>query len=247
MAKTTIRLPPATPHAYLAWVTWWRDVEELIGSDLSKVSGSRPVGEQHPRTARPSGIVDEHLLLIEEEARAALEAGRDQMAPELSAAPDEWNEWLRYGRMRKDWLEALALKELPDRGSPETVRTIWQDTMKVIQAVVSDNLVLYNVTLIPEDEPGRFLVRGELEVANVQAVAERLESELRAGHRLRLDLSGVKFIDSQGLHLLVRVSLLAQELGLTPVTVFAPSEEVMRVLSIAVPDGMPGLDVRPPN
>jgi anti-anti-sigma factor len=189
------------------------------------------------------GIIYQHLSLIEEEAKLAIEAGRDEMAPVLLAEPDQWNQWLRYGRMRREWLEALALKRLPDRGFPESLQILWAGTMKVIQAVESDHLVLHNVTLIPQDEPGRYLVRGELEVANIEAVADRLEAELRAGHRVGMDLSAVKFIDSQGVRLLVRLSALAEELGLTPVTLFAPSEEVTRVLDIAVPEGIPGVEI----
>jgi anti-anti-sigma factor len=240
MTKTTIHLPPATPHAYLAWVAWWNDVEELIGSDLARSPDSAS-GRDSPR---PTGIVGEHLSLIELEAKSAIEAGRDEIAPALSAEPDQWNQWIQYGRTRRDWLEALALKKLPDRGFPDTVQTLWNDTMKVIQAVVSDHLVLHNVSLIPEDEPGRYLLRGELEVANTEAVAERLEGDLRAGRRLELDLSGLKFIDSQGVRLLFRLTMSAEELGLTPVTVVAPSEEVTRVLAIAVPEGIPGLEIR---
>jgi anti-anti-sigma factor len=243
MAKSTIRLPEATPHAYLAWVTWWKDVEELMRSDLAIHPDPRVREGEGLVEARARGIVDEHLFLIEEEAKLAIEAGRGEIAPELTAEPDQWNQWIRYGRRRKEWLEALALKELPDRGFPESVETLWQGTMKVIQAVVSDHLVLHNVSLIPEDEPGRFLLWGELEVANIEAIGERLEAELRAGHRLGLDLSGLKFIDSQGVHLLVRLAALAAELDLAPVALIAPSEEVVRVLAIAVPEGIPGLDV----
>jgi anti-anti-sigma factor len=241
MAKTTIRLPAASPHAYLAWVTWWNDVEELIGSDVAEHPGS---GGEEALPARSRSILDEHLILIEREAKLAIEANRNEIAPELAADPDQWNEWLRYGRMRREWFEALALKNLPDRGFPESLQSLWEGTMKVIGAVVSDHLVLLNVTLIPEVELGRFLLRGELEVANVEAVADRLQTELQAGHRLALDLSGLKFIDSQGIHLLARLAALALELGLAPVSVIAPSEEVTRVLSIAVPDGMPGLEIR---
>jgi anti-anti-sigma factor len=244
MAKSTIRLPAATPHAYLAWVTWWKDVEALIGSDFSGQGVSSRPKEDALSDTRSRGIVDEHLLVIEEQAKMAIESGRDEIAPELRAELDQWNEWLDYGRTRREWLEALALKKLPDRALRDDLETLWRDTMRVIQAVVSDHLVLHNVRLIPEDEPGRFLLRGELEVTNIEAVAQRLEAELQAGHRLRLDLSGVKFIDSQGVALLIRLSRLAGELGLAPVTVFAPSKEVSTVLAIALPQGLPDLEVR---
>jgi anti-anti-sigma factor len=244
MAKISIRLPTASPHAYLAWVAWWKDTEELIGSDPAAQPDSRWPGGTSPEAPLSRGIIGEHLFLIEGEAKLAIETGRDAIAPELSAEPGHWAQWLRYEKTRRDWLETLALKRLPAQGFPESVETLWRDTMRVLQAVVSDSLVLHNVKLIPEGEPGRFLVRGELEVANLEAVAERLEAELQAGRRLGLDLSGVTFIDSQGVHLLVRLSALTLELGSAPVTVIAPSEEVSRVLAIAVPEGIPGLEIR---
>jgi anti-anti-sigma factor len=243
MAKTSIRLPAATPHAYLAWVSWWKDVEALIGSDSAGQHISSLPKEDALRE-RSRGIVDEHLLIIEEEAKMAIEAGRDEIAPELRAEPDQWNEWLDYSRTRREWLEALALKKIPDWKLREGLEALWRDTMRVIQAVVSDHLVLHNARLFREDEPGRFLLQGELEVANIEAVAQRLEADLQAGHRLGLDLSGVKFIDSQGVALLIRLSRLAGELDLAPVTVIAPSEEVSTVLSIALPEGIPGLEIR---
>jgi anti-anti-sigma factor len=245
MAKITIRLPPASPHAYLAWVAWWKDTEELVGSDLASQPASRWPGGADPGEQLSRSIIGEHLFLIEGEAKLAIDAGRDEIAPELSAETGHWGQWLRYGKMRRDWLEALALKSLPQREFPESVETLWRDTMRVVQAVVSDRLVLHNVQLTPDGEPGRFLIRGELEVANIEAVADRLGTELESGHRLHLDLSGVKFIDSQGVHLLVRLAALATELSLPPVILFAPSEEVSRVLDIAVPEGIPGLEIRP--
>jgi hypothetical protein len=80
MATTSIRLPSASPHAYLAWVAWWKDVEELIGSDLGEHPPTGPSGDSEDQPAS-RGLIDEHLLLNEEEAKLAIEAGRDQMAP----------------------------------------------------------------------------------------------------------------------------------------------------------------------
>src|SRR6266545_3838158 len=45
MATLTIRLPTAPPQAYLAWVTWWREVEELLGSDMAR---AMTAGEDGP-------------------------------------------------------------------------------------------------------------------------------------------------------------------------------------------------------
>jgi anti-anti-sigma regulatory factor len=81
-------------------------------------------------------------------------------------------------------------------------------------------------------------------VTNFEAVDQRLESALHHGDRLQLDLSEVTFIDSRGVQMLIRLSALADELDLTPVVLYSPSEEVRKVLLIAVPDGLPGVEVR---
>jgi anti-anti-sigma factor len=243
MTQVTIRLPSATPHAYLAWVSWWRDVEELLGSDLAKRAASFEAwGGTAETDPALDSIILEHIRLIETEARLALAEGQEEIAPALSAQTNRWDEWLRYGRRRREWLETLALRGLAVPQFPEDLVGLWRDTLRTVQAVVSDHLVLRNLTIVPEAEPGRFRMGGELDVTNVEAARERLERELRDGHRLFLDLSGISFIDSQGLALLVRLAPVAAERNLSPVRV-VPSEEVRKVLDVALPVGIPGVEV----
>src|SRR4029450_11974827 len=95
MAKLTIRLPAAPPQAYLAWVTWWREVEELLGSDMARAmtageDGARPLGHE------VRSIVPEHVRLLEQQAREALAAGTTEISPELNADTEAWDQWLDY-------------------------------------------------------------------------------------------------------------------------------------------------------
>jgi anti-anti-sigma factor len=243
MAEITIRLPAATPHAYLAWVTWWKDVEELLGSDLGK-EASLGVSMQAPAQPSTQSIVVEHVHSLETQARQAIIDGRDQIRPELRAEGGSWGQWLRYEEQRRDWLEALSLRGHAVPRVPEDLVTLWEESLKTIQAVVSDQRVLRNIAIVQEGRDADFRLIGELEVTNVEAVAQRLESALLHGDRLRLDLSEVTFIDSRGVQMLVRLGALAEEVDLTPVVMNSPSEEVRKVLLIAVPDGLPGVEVR---
>ena len=88
MTGVTIRLPTAAPEAYLAWVTWWREVEQLLGSDLATAPGDDD-GLAPDRGAR--SIVLQHVRSLEEQARRASEEGKQTISPELSAEPTEWD------------------------------------------------------------------------------------------------------------------------------------------------------------
>jgi hypothetical protein len=118
MAKLTIRLPAAPPQEYLAWVTWWREVEELLGSDMARAmtageDGAQPLGHE------VRSIVPEHVRLLEQQARQALATGTTEISPELSADTEAWDHWLDYWGRRREWLEALALRGLPVPQTPK--------------------------------------------------------------------------------------------------------------------------------
>jgi anti-anti-sigma factor len=71
---------------------------------------------------------------------------------------------------------------------------------------------------------------GELDVATSDQLINQLEPALQGNGDLRLDLSGVEFIDSSGIHPLVELS---RELGdRGPVVVHSPSNEVARVFEV---------------
>ena len=91
---------------------------------------------------------------------------------------------------------------------------------------------------------GRFEVEGELDLSNVEELGDALWGELRAGSSVVVDLSGLGFMDSQGLRLFVQLALHAEQRGLGPVVLVNPSPAVRRILDISLPHGMPGLVVR---
>jgi anti-anti-sigma regulatory factor len=78
---------------------------------------------------------------------------------------------------------------------------------------------------------------------NVEAVSRHLQGELRAGERLTLDVSGLTFIDSKGLAMLLQLAALALELGLSPVVLRTPSEVLRRVLEVGLPSPIPGVQL----
>ena len=51
-------------------------------------------------------------------------------------------------------------------------------------------------------------------------------------------------MDSQGLRMLIRLGRLAVERGLAPVVLIDPSDPVQRVIRVATPGGIPGVEVR---
>jgi anti-sigma B factor antagonist len=72
----------------------------------------------------------------------------------------------------------------------------------------------FRCEIVPED--GRVVIRlaGELDMSTVPVLEERLrEARAAGGRRLVVDLSGLEFIDSTGLTLLVRRGRGAQQDG----------------------------------
>jgi len=243
MTKLTIRLPTAAPQAYLTWVTWWRDVEQLLGSDLATtMAPGDDDGRAPDRGAR--SIVLQHVRSLEEQAKQASQEGKETISPELSADPAEWDQWLDYWGRRREWLEALALRELPQPKVPEELVTLWERTLQAIGVELAIDMAhLHNLKVVGTGEPGCFRLLGELEVMNVDAVGRHLEMELRTGKRLTLDLSGLTFIDSRGLAMLLQLSELAIELDLTPLVLQIPSEVVRRVMEVGLPTPIPGVEI----
>ena len=244
MSKLTIRLPAAAPEAYVAWVTWWRDVEGLLGSEsTTAISTGHVDGRAPDREAR--SIVVEHVRSLEEQAKRASEEGRETISPELSAEPAEWDQWLDYWGTRREWLEALALRELPEPTVPEDLVTLWERTLQMIGVELAIDMAdLHNLKVVGTGASGSIRLVGELDVMNVDAVGRYLEEELRTGHRLSLDLLGLTFIDSRGLAMLLQLSELANELDLTPI-VLKPSEVVRRVMEVGLPAPIPGVEIEP--
>jgi anti-anti-sigma factor len=83
---------------------------------------------------------------------------------------------------------------------------------------------------------------GELDIANVERVQARLKKELTDNQELTLDTSQLAFIDSQGLRMLIELGEEANERG-SVILVLNCSKAVRRALDIAVPQGIPGVEV----
>jgi anti-anti-sigma factor len=97
--------------------------------------------------------------------------------------------------------------------------------------------------LVGTGQPGSFRLSGELDLMNVEAVSRYLQGELRSGQRLSLDVSGLTFIDSKGLAMLLQLAALSLELRIPPVVLRSPSEVLRRVLEVGLPSTIPGIQL----
>jgi anti-anti-sigma factor len=87
-----------------------------------------------------------------------------------------------------------------------------------------------------------FRLIGELDSSNVPEVTAELQEELRRADQLTLDTSGLTFMDSQGLRMLIELGREASQRG-SSVTVINCSRQVRRLLKVAVPTGIPGVEI----
>jgi anti-anti-sigma factor len=85
------------------------------------------------------------------------------------------------------------------------------------------------------------LVEGEIDFASADELAEVLRRSIASGVRT-VDLSGVSFMDSEGLRMLMKVALSMD--GQAPLVLRAPSRSVRRLLHVALPTGAARLEVR---
>jgi anti-anti-sigma factor len=97
-------------------------------------------------------------------------------------------------------------------------------------------------SLEPGDRPGSFRLVGELDIASVGAVQSDLEGELERSGGLTLDATDLRFMDSQGLRMLIDLGEQAQKRDGT-VKVLNCSKQVRRLLEVAVPTGIPGVQL----
>jgi anti-anti-sigma factor len=74
-------------------------------------------------------------------------------------------------------------------------------------------------------------LEGELDISTCPAVYDRIAAWRGKEPELRLDLSRISFIDSQGLHLLLEVTAPSVD-GTPPVTLVEPSSQVRQVIAV---------------
>jgi anti-anti-sigma factor len=87
-----------------------------------------------------------------------------------------------------------------------------------------------------------FRLIGELDSSNVPATKAELQEELRRADQLTLDTSDLTFMDSQGLRMLIELGREASQKG-SSVTVINCSRQVKRLLEVAVPTGIRGVEI----
>jgi anti-anti-sigma factor len=240
--QVTIRLPAASPGLYLRWVEWWRDIERFAAGLASEAVASVGTGPTEPVVER---LLPIHMRLIEVQAKDALKKGRSEVAPELTGDPELLDRSLDYSTKRGEWLLGLARAGLSVPKFPSELVSLRERVVASVQSAMSAPTVVGTpAELLAGEEPGRFSLIGDIDMSNFETLGAQLESELAAGRRLTLDMAGVSFMDSQGLRMLIALGRRAHEGGLDPVVLLDPSEAVQRVLGIAVPEGIPGMDIR---
>jgi anti-anti-sigma factor len=233
-----IRLPLAPPQDYLLWLDWWTAVEEIASARIG-------AGEPEAEPARSGRrLIPVHLRLVGAQARAALERGHNLVAPELAADDAMWSRAMDHAdriraRLRDLEHEDVTVPEFPEKlaGLRDSVTRVIREGLEGPGPFPSRGL-----QLVPRPAPGHFRLVGQLDLVSVDQVEEACLVDLDAGARVRLDLSGVTLMDSQGLRLLIRLGGLAIQRGLDPVTLANPSAPVQRVLKRAVPRGIPGTE-----
>jgi anti-anti-sigma factor len=90
--------------------------------------------------------------------------------------------------------------------------------------------------------PAFFRLVGELDISNVPGVRDALTHELEQSNELVLDATGLTFIESQGLRMLIDLGQQAISQG-TIVKVANGTRQLRRLLQVAVPEGIPGVDI----
>ena len=172
-----------------------------------------------------------------------------------SATITRYREWLSETR-------GLALDDYADlwQWSVDELEDFWRSIWEFFEVDASEP---YERVLTTREMPGArwfpgarlsyaehvFRRRADDEVAirhasELRPLAEWTWGELRAGSSVVVDLSGLGFMDSQGLRLFLQLALYTEQRKLGPVVLVNPSRAVRRVLEISLPHGLPGLAVR---
>ncbi len=241
MEEVRVRLPAASPQTYLRYVEWWREVERFVTEDPAREAAAAaaggPVRAMAVQMVAPSQITE-----VEEQVHAAVRSGVAEVAPDVRGDLAMWRLAMAYGERRREWLARLAEGGEAVPELPPDVERLREQVLAAIRRRLSRVKPMLQV--LPAEEPGAFQLVGEMDLTNAEAVGTVLESELALGYRLSIDLSGVSFMDSTGLRLLITLARRAQALGLAPVVILSPSRAVKHVVDVAIPAGIPGVEVR---
>jgi anti-sigma B factor antagonist len=88
-----------------------------------------------------------------------------------------------------------------------------------------------------------FQLEGEIDMATANDFAEFLREAGENPDQVVLDFSGVSFMDSSGLRVILEAA--GRREGCGSLVILHPTSQVQRVLDISIPGGTPGLEVRP--
>ena len=83
-----------------------------------------------------------------------------------------------------------------------------------------------------EVSPGEFRVSGEVDAHSSESLGTALESAGDTSTSLKIDMSGVTFMDSSGLRILVEAQQRAEAGGAT-LLLRSPSRQIIRLLDLA--------------
>jgi anti-sigma B factor antagonist len=97
--------------------------------------------------------------------------------------------------------------------------------------------------ITPTQDPYGFRIEGELDLAAEPAFSAALEEASARSGQVILDFSGVSFMDSSGLRVLLRAASSMDGQG-PRLIVLHPTRAVRRVFEISIPGGAPGLEIR---
>jgi anti-anti-sigma factor len=240
--QVTIQLPAASPHLYLRWVAWWRDVERFASGLAQEAVANVGAGPTEPAVER---LLPIHIRLIEVQSREAVRRDRGEVRPELTGDPEVFLRSLDYSDKRGEWLLGLARAGLTVPRFPSELMLLRERVVAAIEEAASaPSLAGTPAHVVEGEESGSLSLIGEIDMSSLDPLVERLESALAAGHALTLDMAGVSFMDSQGLRMLIRLGRQTTERGLAPVVLLDPSDAVQRVIRVATPGGIPGVEVR---
>ncbi len=92
---------------------------------------------------------------------------------------------------------------------------------------------------LPTTSPRGFRLEGEIDLSNAGALADLLEPEVASGGDLTLDLSGVAFMDSTAIQVLLRAG--KQIEGKGRLVLYHPGSLVSNVLRLIKADLLPGI------
>lgn len=92
-----------------------------------------------------------------------------------------------------------------------------------------------------EEAPGSFRLLGELDISSIDAFAARIQAQVARGGDITIDLRGLTFMDSAGLHLLAGAASALQGRG--GLRLVAPRRSVAKVIETTGLDHVVNLDV----